>query len=84
MEILGISLVPWRFPGGFLANVWRMSGECLALEMGTSLLGVMPRISIWAFPDIPKCYTQSPLQDSRLFGPRPWKIVATTYEQMGS
>ena len=29
-------------------------------------------------------YTQSPLQDSRLFGPRPWKILATTYEQMGS
>ena len=29
-------------------------------------------------------YTRSPLQDSRLFGPRPWKILATTYEQMGS
>ena len=29
-------------------------------------------------------YTQSPLQDSRLFGPRPWKILATTYELMGS
>ena len=29
-------------------------------------------------------YTQSPLQDSRLFGPRPWKILATTYKQMGS
>ena len=29
-------------------------------------------------------YIQSPLQDSRLFGPRPWKILATTYEQMGS
>ena len=27
-------------------------------------------------------YTRSPLQDSRLFGPRPWKILATTYEQM--
>ena len=26
-------------------------------------------------------YTRSPLQDSRLFGPRPWKILATTYEQ---
>ena len=26
-------------------------------------------------------YTRSPLQDSRLFGPSPWKIVATTYEQ---
>ena len=22
------------------------------------------------------CYTQSPLQDSRLLGPRPWKILA--------
>ena len=29
-------------------------------------------------------YTQSPLQDSRLFGPRPWNILATTCEQMGS
>ena len=29
-------------------------------------------------------YTKSPLQDSRLFGPRPWKILATTDEQMGS
>ena len=26
-------------------------------------------------------YTQSPLQDSRLFGPSPWKILATTYEK---
>ena len=29
-------------------------------------------------------YTRSPLQDSRLFGPSPWTILATTYEQMGS
>ena len=28
-------------------------------------------------------YTQSPLQDSRLFGPRPWKILAATYETNG-
>ena len=28
--------------------------------------------------------TRSPLEDSRLFGPSPWKILATTYEQMGS
>ena len=26
-------------------------------------------------------YTQSPLEDSRLFGPSPWKILATTYEK---
>ena len=26
-------------------------------------------------------YTRSPLQDSRLFGPRPWKVLAATYEQ---
>ena len=25
-------------------------------------------------------YTRSPLEDSRLFGPSPWKILATTYE----
>ena len=25
-----------------------------------------------------------PLEDPRLFGPSPWKIAATTYEQMGS
>ena len=29
-------------------------------------------------------YAQSPLEDSRLFGPSPWKILATTYEQMDS
>ena len=28
-------------------------------------------------------HTQSPLQDSRLFGPRPWKILAATYEKKG-
>ena len=28
-------------------------------------------------------YTRSPSQDFRLFGPRPWKILAT-YEKMGS
>ena len=28
-------------------------------------------------------YTQSPLQDSRLLGPRPWNILATTYETNG-
>ena len=26
-------------------------------------------------------YTRSPLEDSRLFGPSPWKVLATTYEQ---
>ena len=29
-------------------------------------------------------YPRSPLQDSRLLGPSPWKILATTYEQIGS
>ena len=29
-------------------------------------------------------YPRSPLQDSRLFGPSPWKVLAATYEQMGS
>ena len=29
-------------------------------------------------------YTRSPLQDSRLFGPRPWKVLATTYKKIGS
>ena len=28
-------------------------------------------------------YTRSPLQDSRLFGPRPWKVLAATYETNG-
>ena len=32
-------------------------------------------------PDAKFHYTRSPLQDSRLFGPRPWKILATTYEK---
>ena len=26
-------------------------------------------------------YTRSPLEDSRLFGPSPWKILATTYDK---
>ena len=26
-------------------------------------------------------YTRSPLQDSRLFGPRPWKILAATNQK---
>ena len=26
-------------------------------------------------------YTRSPLEDSRLFGPSPWKVLATNYEQ---
>ena len=26
-------------------------------------------------------YTRSPLEDSPLFGPSPWKILATTYEK---
>ena len=29
-----------------------------------------------------RVYTRSPLQDSRLFGPSPWKILAATYEQI--
>ena len=28
-----------------------------------------------------RAYTRSPLEDSRLFGPSPWKILATTYEK---
>ena len=31
---------------------------------------------------LPPEYTRSPLEDSCLFGPSPWKILATTYEQM--
>ena len=26
-------------------------------------------------------YTLSPLEDSRLFGPSPWKVLATTHEK---
>ena len=36
-------------------------------------------IHICLFGRLP--YTRSPLEDSRLFGPSPWKILATTYEQ---
>ena len=28
--------------------------------------------------------TRSPSQDFRLFGPRPWKILATAYGKIGS
>ena len=32
----------------------------------------------------PSLHPVSPLEDSRLFGPSPWKILATTYEKMDS
>ena len=32
-----------------------------------------------ALPNQP--YTRSPSQDFRLFGPRPWKVLAATYEK---
>ena len=32
-------------------------------------------------PDASSTYTRSPLEDSRLFGPSPWKILAATYEK---
>ena len=37
----------FAFLGGSLAVLWRFPGGFLALEMGTSLLGVMPRIFIF-------------------------------------
>ena len=36
-----------------------------------------------ALPRLSLAYSRSPLDDSRLFGPSPWKILATTYEQKG-
>ena len=33
---------------------------------------------------VPLVYTRSPLEDSRLFGPSPWKILATTYDKQFS
>ena len=41
----------------------------------------MPRYAVAATNRDHLLYTLSPLQDSRLFGPSPWKILATTYEQ---
>ena len=38
----------------------------------------------YLLPRRPGSYTQSPLQDSRLLGPRPWKVLATTYERNDS
>ena len=51
---------------------------------GTELLDLLDlldllNVFIWTYV----WYTRSPLQDSRLFGPRPWKILAATYETNG-
>ena len=58
----------------------------------TVISHTMMKISIFAASSIVSLqsitaftsYTRSPLEDSRLFGPSPWKILATAYEQMGS
>ena len=36
---------------------------------------IIQQVSRW------RAYTRSPLEDSRLFGPSPWKVLATTYEK---
>ena len=36
---------------------------------------------VFPFVKTKHTYTRSPLEDSRLFGPNPWKILGTTYEQ---
>ena len=56
-------------------------------QLGSEMASVRQtyRVEPWVGPsESPDSYTQSPLQDSRLFGPRPWKILATTYKQIGS
>ena len=44
---------------------------------------IYTHMCIYIYSNLTK-YTRSPLQDSRLVGPRPWKVLAATYEQMGS
>ena len=45
----------------------------------------IPIYTIYTYTHIPiylyMHYTRSPLEDSRLFGPSPWKILATTYKE---
>ena len=43
-----------------------------------------PSLDFWEVPYGPGSstpYTRSPLENSRLFGPSPWKILATTYDK---
>ena len=56
----------------------------LVLEFVLVLLLLLLLVSLFRCP---RCssrlctYTQSPLQDSRLFGPRLWKVLAATTEK---
>ena len=38
----------------------------------------LPLGALLIFAGAPDPYTRSPLEDSRLFGPSPWKILAAT------
>ena len=43
--------------------------------------GIREKFGASLGPQLVRPYTRSPSLDFRLFGPRPWKILATTYEK---
>ena len=77
-----------------LMNIWRLGvGMSCAVPIWTALTTVVPILNMrgpyvrvvptyaWSYWTALTVYTRSPLEDSRLFGPSPWKIFAATYEQ---
>ena len=58
------------------------SGPAVDSLRGSSVkvIGTMQRRLAWPLRKDDQ-YTRSPLEDSRLFGPSPWKILAATYEK---
>ena len=49
---------------------------CCAVYRVVVCLFVLCLVEVLRSPDLKGGYTRSPLQDSRLFGPSPWKILA--------
>ena len=64
-------------------NFTRISPEFRPNFAGTSTWRTLKRGTFWTRPSHSRrrAYARSPFEDSRLFGPSPWKILATTYEQ---
>ena len=59
----------------------------MMMVMIINILLLNSTISWWALSQSPtdsslRVYTRSPSQDSCLFGASPWKVLATTYEQI--
>ena len=60
----------------FISSTFTITRGVISISIMTDL-----RINMIIINDC--YYTRSPSQDFRIFGPRPWKILATTYERNG-